>query len=686
MKNCMILLILALQGIQGYGQFCSPFDPDFGVGGKAIGLTSITNSRPASSQNIFIQADNKIVQVITAFNGAVYTFGLIRYTSNGRIDSSFGTNGYVTTSFGGFESSANNGAIQSDGKIVVVGFVADSGRYSFAMARYLTTGRLDSNFGINGKVITRAGKYDDFANGVTIQPDGKILVTGSSGDSLNAQAVAVVRYQSNGSIDSTFGLNGKIVKHYGAFIGYVGTRYFGQYSYESGRCTLVQPDGKIILVCQSYSATGCYDYYGGLYCNPMTAILRYQSNGVLDSTFGVRGMVADSVSLFYPSSAVLQRDGKILVTGSNYQTGFATERWNANGSLDNSFGIGGMVISQIISQSNGANASGLLIQPDDKIVVGGTLYRTQGGSDFAVIRYLPNGRADSSFNLNGTAVLHMGDIASTNDYVSGIALQGNKIIVGGTSYASNNSKILLTRFIETIPTLTPVITADGPIRFCVGGNVHLSSSEHGIIQWYRNSVPIANATDSVYTVIGDGSYTVRVSNTNGCGLSAPLFVTVTNLPSKPPINWNGTQFSTTAGYAQYQWLHNDTIITGAGTNVYTPLITGRFRVRVIDQENCSNISDTYTLVVTALGNITVGEASIRFYPNPAQTILHVDVAGLRNNKLEAELYDISGRLVQKQQLKQTQNQMQLNRLPSGIYQLVISNSVERSTVKIMVTR
>jgi uncharacterized delta-60 repeat protein len=681
----MMLLLLALQGIQGYGQYCSPFDPDFGVGGKAVGMISNSTTRPVSSSNILVQADNKIIQVFGVNASGFSEFALVRYSSNGRVDSSFGTNGYVTTSLGRGDSYANGGTLQTDGKIVVVGSVIDTGKWNFAVARYNSSGRLDSSFGTNGKVMTPLGKHDDFANGVTMQPDGKILVAGSSGDSLNVQAFAFMRYNSNGSIDSTFGKNGKIIAHHGPFIGYVGTRYFGQYAYEFARFILVLPDGKIIVAGESYSYTGCYDYYGGLYCNPMLAILRYHSNGDLDSTFGVKGMVADSVSLYDPNSMVLQRDGKILVTGSNYQSGFVTERFNANGSRDNSFGTGGIVISQILTPSNGAYSTSMFVQPDDKIVVGGTLYRSSG-SDFAVIRYLPNGKTDSSFNQNGIAIKHMGETVSTSDYVSGIALQGNKILVGGISYASNNSSIILTRFLETIPTLTPVITADGPIRFCVGGNVHLSSSEHGIIQWYRNSVPISNANDTVYTVIGDGSYTVSVANTNGCGLSAPLFVTVTNLPSKPPINWNGTQFSTTTGYAQYQWLHNDTIITGAGTNVYTPLITGRFKVRVINQDNCSNISDTYTLVVTALGNITVGEASIRFYPNPAQTILNVDIGGLRNIKLEAELYDLSGRLVQKQQLKQTRNQIPLNRLPSGIYQLVINNSVERSTVKIMVLR
>jgi uncharacterized delta-60 repeat protein len=683
----MILFLLALQGVQGYGQFCSPFDPGFGTGGKAIGLTTTIAGRQANSRTVMVQQDNKIIQVISVFTGSYYNFGLIRYQANGTPDASFGSNGLVTTSIGKADSYANAGVIQPDGKIVLAGSGIESvnNNNNIALARFNPSGTLDSSFGTYGKLLTRIGKHDDIANAIALQPDGKILIAGSSGDSLNVPTFGILRFNSNGTIDSTFGQNGRIAAHYGPFIRFIGSVYFGQYAYENASAIKVQPDGKILVAGESYNASGCYDYYGGLYCSSIFAMTRYHSNGDLDTTFGVKGKVTDSVHLYYSNETALQADGKIVVIGSNYQNGFVTERYNANGTLDNSFGAGGVAIQQFPLPSYGAAATGLVIQPDGKIIVAGSVYKNSG-SDFGVVRYTTEGRADTSFNQTGSALLHVGETATTGDYVSGMALQGNKIVVGGTSYINNNSVIVLTRFLETIPTLTPVITADGPIRFCVGGNVHLSSSEHGIIQWYRNNVPIANAIDTVYTVIGDGSYTVRVANSNGCGLSAPLFVTVTSLPSKPPINWNGTQFSTTSGYAQYQWLHNDTVITGAGTNIYTPLITGRFRVRVIDQDNCSNISDTYTLVVTALGNITVGEASIRFYPNPARTILYVDVAGLRNNKLEAELYDLSGRLVQKQQLKQTRNQIQLNRLSSGIYQLVINNSVERSTVKIMVTR
>ncbi len=91
-------------------------------------------------------------------------------------------------------------------------------------------------------------------------------------------------------------------------------------------------------------------------------------------------------------------------------------------------------------------------------------------------------------------------------------------------------------------------------------------------------------------------------------------------------------------------------------------------------------------MVTAVADITIGDANLRYYPNPVKTMLHIDVVNIRGRKLAAELYDLTGRLIQKQLLNQTHNQMPVQQLPTGVYQLVIYNNVEKNSIKILVIK
>ena len=694
MKNIFMLLLFVLHGINGLTQTCSPpFDQTFGTGGIAIGSASGNNPAPYS-RNILVQSDNKIIQVSTISDGG-YRFAVIRYNSNGNLDSSFGTNGRVTTAIGTNESFPNAGIIQADGKIIVAGFAYNGNNSDFALVRYNSNGSLDNSFGSNGKLMTPVGLHDDYASGLGIQTDGKIIVVGSSTDSNYVPAFAVVRYNSNGSIDSTFGQNGKIISHLGHFISYLSGVYYGVYSDEYARSVVIQTDGKIVVAGESYTYNDCYhdDYYGGIYCSRAFAMVRYNNNGRLDSTFGSSGKVVDSISLVYPASAVLQTDGKILVAGGGSgANGFRTNRYNSNGSLDSSFGINGKVITQIGGQNDYSYSNSIFYQPDGKILSAGYINKNPG-NDFAVVRYKSNGSLDSSFNSNGIAVLHIGQQGSS-DVAIGVALQGNKIVVAGNSqyYGSGNSynfNIFVVRLIDAAtPVLSPVITAGSSVSFCQGANVILSSSETGSVQWYNNNVLISGATNTTYTVTTSGTYTVWVSNVNGCGVSAPVVVTVNNNPPKPPITYDGTpyHFTTTSGYAGYQWYFNDTVIVGASLNTYTPAQTGLYKVQVTDINHCSNISDPFNLVVLATADITVGDVMLRFYPNPAHTVFYVDIPQLTNKKIIAELYDLNGRLLKKQFLNQSHNEISVSILPAGLYQLVIYNNKEKAVRKIIVIK
>jgi hypothetical protein len=269
-----------------------------------------------------------------------------------------------------------------------------------------------------------------------------------------------------------------------------------------------------------------------------------------------------------------------------------------------------------------------------------------------------------------------------------MALQADATVLSVRSTAGGaNEKISVIRLSDSGPgALTPVITAGGPLTFCNGGNVRLASDQAGAIQWFRNNSVIAGAIDIAYVASQTGSYTVLVSNANGCGISSPVNVTVRNNPPTPPMNWSTPQFSTTAGYINYEWFLNNTIIAGVDSNVFKPTQTGEYKVIVTDNFGCKTSSDKFILRILAVNDIVIGDSKINYYPNPVQTILTIDVTNPYLNKLEAQLYDVSGKLVYKQSLDRSRNQLGLQKLPTGVYQLIIRNEAGKVSVKIFVTR
>ncbi|HET6765815.1 MAG TPA: T9SS type A sorting domain-containing protein [Chitinophagaceae bacterium] len=835
MKKVFMLLLL-LAEINLHAQHCGPLDSTFGSSGTTFGVTVTDNDRWPYSRNLIVQPDKKIIQTVTVSTSARYEFGLIRYKADGKLDSAFGTNGRVTAQVGSGESQAEASALQSDGKIVSAGSATSAGYIrSFALVRYHSNGKVDSSFGLNGRVITQVGTSYDYATAIAIQPDGKIIVVGASFDAYYTGAFAILKYNNNGSLDNSFGQNGKIITHPGPLISYIGNTYFGRHADEYASAVLIQSDGKIVVAGKSYSYSGCWDYYGGIYCNPALAVLRFNNNGTVDSSFGINGKVADSVKLLYASSAVLQNDEKIVIAGSGYSGGFVTARFKTNGSPDSSFGNNGISITQTVTGGNPWAAS-VAIQPDEKIVVAGTT-----ANNFTVARYLTDGNLDNTFNGNGVLVFDIGQPGSV-DEVSGVGIQDNRIIVGGRSREFNVTSIAIVRLLENGQAFTPVIAANGPLQFCDGSSVKLSANYTGTVQWYRDNFLINGATDTVLLVFNGGSYKVKVTNANGCGFSAPVVVSATTpfipaiwtngptnfcigdsvtlfsnaqsewykdgllingstgynfnakesgvytaktkvnecessasnaigvavnsaippppvisaggattfcdgenvllssdalsgnqwykdgtliggataatlkvvaagtytakvslsgcqssmsnsivatvipLPVKPIINWSTPEFTTASGYARYQWYLNNNLLAGVDTNVYRPTQTGTYKVVVTGNNNCINTSDSFVLRVLAVAEITIGDAKLRYYPNPVQSVLNIEINNSNPDKLEATIYDALGKLVHKQALLQGHNQLAMQMLPMGFYQLVIHNKVKSVAVKLIKAR
>ena len=264
------------------------------------------------------------------------TMALALHAADGDLDVTFGIGGEVTTDFSGGNDYAFALALQSDGRIVAAGGTSSG----FALARYNPDGSLDNGFGSGGKVITA---YSAGASAVAIQPDGKIVVAGGS---------LLVRYNTDGSFDPTFGSGGKVIQP-----------GFGGFSIS----LLLQADKKIVAV-------------GTMFTPGDFALVRYNSDGSLDPGFGSGGIVTTDFSgrddEAYASA--LQSDGKIIAAGRTTTTVgesvgfFALARYNTDGSLDPTFGMDGVVTTSFLPDDS-SFAETIVIQPDGKIVGAVTL-------------------------------------------------------------------------------------------------------------------------------------------------------------------------------------------------------------------------------------------------------------------------------------------------------------------------
>jgi uncharacterized delta-60 repeat protein len=332
-------------------------DETFGDDGK---VTTNFTRRSDRAFGVAIQADGKIVAAGEAAGGGG-EFALARYNPDGTLDPTFGGDGRVTTNYTAHDDGASGVAVQRDGKIVAAGTAfSDCDCSKFALARYEADGILDASFGDAGKVTTPVGGW---ATAVALQPDGDIVVAGSAGDIFGP--FAVVRYTSDGTLDRSFGGDGKVTTNMGC-------------CEESANAVAIQPNGRIVVA----GSVGPHEYGD----RPISyfALVRYRPNGALDPTFGGDGKV--KTAGFGGADAVaIQADGKIVAAGNAGSGGFALARYRADGTLDPTFGNEGEVTTNFTGGEYEALAFGVAIQADGKIVAAG---HAGSGGNFALARYL----------------------------------------------------------------------------------------------------------------------------------------------------------------------------------------------------------------------------------------------------------------------------------------------------------
>ena len=380
--------------------------------------------------------------IVLDSNGNIYVTGysgnssnnddmvIWKYDSDGNLDTSFGTNGIVVHNGAAGGNSADGGnsiALDSNENIYVTGYSSNGSNSDMVIWKYDSDGNLDTSFGTNGIVVhdnAAGGNASDEGYSITLDSNGNVYVTGYSSNGSNSDMV-IWKYDSTGSLDSSFGTNGIVVHDSAA----------GGNHYDQGSSITLDSGGNIYVTGYSYNAT-----------NQDMVIWKYDSTGSLDSSFGTNGIVvhhnaAGGNSADSGKSIVLDSNGNIYITGGSYNSSNNEDmviwKYDSTGNLDTSFGTNGIVINNNAAGGN-SNDSGESIVLDSRgnIYVAG--YSVDNGKDMAIWKYDSTGNLDTSFDVNGIAV-HNG-AAGGNGFDEGKSIvldSSENIYIGGNS--RNNS-------------------------------------------------------------------------------------------------------------------------------------------------------------------------------------------------------------------------------------------------------
>lgn len=405
-------------------------DTEFGEGGKVLVAPPTDAGEWPGAQAV--QPDGKIVVAGTAAparNG--YAILLLRFLPDGTLDPSFGTGGRVWSDLVTLDtplkgavpsdvalgsSSATAVAVQPDGRIVVGGSTQSGSTTAFAVMRYLPDGRPDEAFGSGGLTVTDFDQStNDGIGALSLLPDGRILAAGAAGP-----AAALARYRPDGELDPTFGPEKN---------GTVTTKSRGLLNALS---LGVEPGGKLIIAGQAGTPGGPFDF----------GLARFSGDGVLDDSFGDRGVVATDVGSTGEWAAdVASGPGGTVIAAGASGSSFTVVRYLGDGKLDKAFGTDG--ITKAGPDLGGAHS--LVPLADGRLLLVGE--RLAGETrEVAVARYRPDGTVDTTFGNGGAVGTDVTPVH--DDGIAAAPYPGNRLVVAGTGLDKENThpRVFLVRY------------------------------------------------------------------------------------------------------------------------------------------------------------------------------------------------------------------------------------------------
>lgn len=331
------------------------------------------------------------------------------------------------------------------------------------MARYNKDGSVDTSFNGTGQLVPHFGS-NDWAYNVAVRPNGNLVIGGATGSS-----GLVASYNADGTPDTSF--NGT-----GYALSYAGVNF--------ARGLALQPNGEVVIAGLRYTST--FDF----------ALGRYNADGTLDSSFNGTGSVATDLSAGtdFAVAVELQSDGKIVALGQYNDAQGAgllqLARYNPDGSLDADFNETGMLLTGLTAA--GFTGGGLAVQPDGRIVVAGIGRQAGGADDFAVIRLLPDGSADTTFGDAGMVLTDMG--ADRADVTSKVVVQPDgKILVVGSTNMSGDWNFALVRY-NSDGSLDTTFNGTGKVVIDIGN--HSNDFAYSVDVQPNGKIVVAGASDA----------------------------------------------------------------------------------------------------------------------------------------------------------------------------------------------
>lgn len=387
------------------------FDPSFGQNG--IKVTGFDNN-PSYISSLAIASDGKIIALGTISSGEGGNYGIVKYKTDGTLDESFNGSGMLRSPLNNHNLGISL-AVSSDGKIYAGGDGNDeNGFHHFQITRYNADGTIDLTYN-NGQGNNLVGFGDSFdqLTSIRLLPDGKLLAAGVT--NLKASYdVEITRLNNDGTLDIGFGINGLTTSDIGS---------------SGDNCSFMTSDenGNIFAVGYNDNSATAFnlDY----------TVFRYLPGGAPDPSFGSGGAVRDYIptSYFLYGAVYKQADGKLLATGTYNDGAWKSflSRLNTNGTVDNSFGLNGTIL---MTSPN----SYFIFQTDGKLISCGAS-NASGTADLQLERYNQDGTKDNSFGNGGVAIVDYG----ADEYIMSMAIQPDgKILLSAYTYLTGAVGIL----------------------------------------------------------------------------------------------------------------------------------------------------------------------------------------------------------------------------------------------------
>jgi uncharacterized delta-60 repeat protein len=483
-------------------------DSAFGSEGKILMDVGEPIIGSFGAAKVASQANGRFAVTGSVFNENTYHQDLVvvRYLADGSFDP---TMGYTITSV---DNNADHLASEllffPDGRLLVVGNIINSENdtRNILLLRYAQDGALDPTFDSDGILITDLGAtIDQSATAATLQDDGKIVVAGSVGGEDPISQLLVLRYNPDGSLDSTFGNSGAAIIDLAPAL----------YLYSRAYHVVVQANGKLTVL----ATLSGYDETSDSDVNKF-AVVQLTAAGALDTTFSGDGIVTtDLPSNIGIADTAIQPDGKIVIAGSaredQYEPGdFALMRFNTDGSVDTTFGANGIVV-QDMGNTRNDDISALALQADGRIIASGSVdVDSFGYSQFLTARFTTDGALDASFGNNGQIRTNFDVYDYAYSGASDLLIQNDgKILAAGSTAGEypDPAHIALARYLgDQLPTITIVLdnAHDLPTNFGFGGNLGRLILDD----------PATNDGDEYSHMqtfeVTPGTYTIRRNNTS----------------------------------------------------------------------------------------------------------------------------------------------------------------------------